>query len=133
MICGIIFIVLSSLIDGAEYDESRIIITLCSCWLAYEQFEMDIIKNKLNDFEINKNNLDNSLSKNRVFFNLRKHSLIQKVLINTLLIRNNCFIDDLAKILRTDAKKLHRVWQGHDKLTGKKSTELISLFYILSN
>ncbi|CAM4419321.1 MAG: hypothetical protein LEGION0403_FIIPPAGN_02140 [Legionella sp.] len=86
---------------------------------------MDRIKNKLNNFGINKNT--------RMFFMLKKESLIQQVLINTLMIRNNCLIDDLAKILNIDAKKLHRVWQGNDKLTDKKSTELIHLFYILTN
>lgn len=94
---------------------------------------MDVIKNKLNDFDISKNNLDYTVSKNKMFFNLKKHRLIQKVLINTLLIRHHCSIDDLSKILHIDAKKLHRVWQGNDKLVGKESIELISLFYILSN
>ncbi|WP_058534252.1 hypothetical protein [Legionella saoudiensis] len=84
---------------------------------------MDTIKN--NSFDVSRNT--------KVFFALKKQNLMQQVLINTLMTRNNCLIDDLAKILNIDAKKLHRVWQGNATLTEKKSTELISLFYILTN
>jgi plasmid maintenance system antidote protein VapI len=85
---------------------------------------MDTIKNKPDGFEINKNP--------RVFFALKKQSLMQQVLINTLMIRNNCLLDDLAQILNINAKKLHQVWEGHDRLTAKESTKLIRLFYILT-
>lgn len=86
---------------------------------------MDTIKNKLNSFELNKNT--------RIFFSLKKQKLIQQVLINTIMIRKNCLIEDLAKILNIDPKKLHRVWRGTDKLPETKSTELVHLFYILTN
>lgn len=98
-----------------------------------EQLKTGILENGLNEIANNKNSLDSILKQNRIFFDLKKNSLIQKVLINTLLIRNNCFIDDLANLLHTDAKKLHQVWQGKGTLTGKKSHQLISLFYILTN
>ncbi len=74
---------------------------------------------------------DSKINNNKLFFALKKQRLMQQVLINTLMIRNNCLIDDLAKILNVNEKKLHRVWQGSDILTEKKSTELIRLFYIL--
>jgi len=70
---------------------------------------------------------------NRILFNLKNHRVVQESLINTLLIRNNCLIDDIACILHINAEKLHRVWQGEDELTEKESFKLISLFYSLFN
>lgn len=89
--------------------------------------------NKHLNFDDKKNCPDSFPKHKGIFFNLKKNSLLQSVLINTLLIKNNCFIDDLANLLSIDAKKLYQVWQGKGQLTEKKSSELVSLFYILSS
>lgn len=68
-----------------------------------------------------------------VFFSLRRSQLLQSVLIDTLLIKTNCFIEDLATLLKVDSNKLRLVWQGNGRLSEKKSTELITLFYVLLN
>ncbi len=82
---------------------------------------------------LNNKHIDNVLNKNRIFFNLKHHSLIQQVLINTLLDRTNCFIEDLARLLNIDTYTLLQVRLGKVTLTDKKSHDLISLFYLLSN
>lgn len=80
---------------------------------------------------INENNT--TAVKNRILFNLKEERLVQKVLINALLCKTNYFIDDLAKLLHIDAKKLNQVWAGKGKLNKIKSMELVSLFYIILN
>lgn len=69
----------------------------------------------------------------RVFFNLRRSKLLQRVLIDTLLTKTNCFIEDIATLLKVDTNKLDLVWQGKERLSEKKSTELVALFYALLN
>jgi hypothetical protein len=71
------------------------------------------------------------LKKDRILFSLKDHCLVQKSIINTLLIKNNWLIEDLAYILQVSPQKLHRVWLGKDRLTKKKSFNLICLFYTL--
>jgi hypothetical protein len=72
----------------------------------------------------------NSKKTNRIFFNLKNESVIQQVIIDTILLKYNCLLDDLAYLLGVGVKKLQQVRNGEDCLSEKKSQQLISLFYL---
>lgn len=78
------------------------------------------------------NNSEFILNQKGIFFKLKGHSLIQSILIDTLLTKNNCSIEDLATITHTDSKKLHQVCLGQARLSEKESIDLVTLFYMLS-
>lgn len=92
-----------------------------------------VTEQKSHQIDYNQNNAGCAHGKKGVFFNLKHSQLLQSVLINTLLIKTNCFIDDLANLLNIDSNKLSLVWQGKGCLSEKKSTELITLYYALLN
>lgn len=67
---------------------------------------------------------------NRIFFNLKNDHLIQQVIIDTILLKYNCLLEDLAYLLGVGVNKLQRVRNGEERLSKQKSHKLISLFYL---
>ena len=67
--------------------------------------------------------------KTKLFYRLKSHNLVQRVLINTLLSKYNYTIENLAFILHADETELHKAWKGKGVLSDKDASNLVCLFY----
>lgn len=65
-----------------------------------------------------------------ILYNLKEHNLIQNLLINTLLSKKNCHMEDIAMMLQTNLSKIERVLLGQEQLSDKESSDLVNFFYI---
>ena len=78
------------------------------------------------------NNSEFILNQKGIFYKLKEESLVQSVLLNTLLTKYNCYPEDLAIMLQTNAAKIERVLLGQEQLSEKESSDLVGFFYIAS-
>lgn len=72
------------------------------------------------------------LNQKGIFYKLKEESLVQTLLLTTLLTKYNCYPEDLAIMLQTNAAKIERVLLGQEQLSEKESSDLVGFFYIAS-